>query len=226
MSRRLTLAAAGAVVAVVPFVFAGVAGAQDIDPQVVQVDTVVGCGEVTITLTNPDVGGYGFTWTIGPFDGGLAGESGRIDVAAGATVTETVELAEDSFGGRGFLTLAVAYGPNTHRQPVVDLGLVLTDCAPPADTSTETASATATTTATETTSATAPTSTTPTSPAPGDDLNCDDLAPLDAQAVLDADPSDPNRLDADGDGFACDADDDADYDQVTVVPRGGVETGG
>ena len=37
-----------------------------------------------------------------------------------------------------------------------------------------------------------------------DDLNCEDFGSREeAQAVLDADPSDPNRLDADGDGLAC-----------------------
>lgn len=37
-------------------------------------------------------------------------------------------------------------------------------------------------------------------------LNCPDFAdPAAAQAVLDADPSDPNILDADNDGMACDA---------------------
>jgi LPXTG-motif cell wall-anchored protein len=42
------------------------------------------------------------------------------------------------------------------------------------------------------------------SPGPGDVLNCEDFTTQsEAQAVLDADPSDPNRLDADGDGIAC-----------------------
>lgn len=42
-------------------------------------------------------------------------------------------------------------------------------------------------------------------PAPGgEDLNCEDFgSPEEAQAVLDADASDPNGLDADGDGLAC-----------------------
>ena len=43
----------------------------------------------------------------------------------------------------------------------------------------------------------------PASPEPGD-LNCADFASQEeAQATLDADPSDPNGLDADGDGIAC-----------------------
>jgi hypothetical protein len=38
-----------------------------------------------------------------------------------------------------------------------------------------------------------------------DRLNCEDFASQDeAQAVLDRDPSDPNNLDADNDGMACD----------------------
>jgi LPXTG-motif cell wall-anchored protein len=42
------------------------------------------------------------------------------------------------------------------------------------------------------------------SPGPGDVLNCEDFTTQsEAQAVLDADLSDPNRLDADGDGIAC-----------------------
>lgn len=37
-----------------------------------------------------------------------------------------------------------------------------------------------------------------------DDLNCEDFATqAEAQAALDADPSDPNNLDADDDGIAC-----------------------
>lgn len=131
MSKRFALAAVlGASLIAVPAV---AYAAEDPDPQVVQVQTAVACGTVTVTLANLDVGGYGFVWTTGPFDGGLPGESGRIDVAAGATTTHTIRLPEDSFAGRGFVTLGVAYGPNTHRQAFLDLGLVVTDCAPPAE---------------------------------------------------------------------------------------------
>lgn len=42
-----------------------------------------------------------------------------------------------------------------------------------------------------------------------EDLDCDDFATqADAQAVYDADPSDPNRLDADDDGIPCEEDGD------------------
>lgn len=41
-------------------------------------------------------------------------------------------------------------------------------------------------------------------PTRAQDLNCDDFTTQEeAQAVLDADPSDPNGLDADDDGIAC-----------------------
>lgn len=43
-------------------------------------------------------------------------------------------------------------------------------------------------------------------PEPGDELNCDDFATQEeAQAELDADPSDPHGLDADADGIACES---------------------
>lgn len=35
------------------------------------------------------------------------------------------------------------------------------------------------------------------------DVNCDDVTDAEAQAILEADPSDPNDLDRDGDGDAC-----------------------
>ncbi len=41
----------------------------------------------------------------------------------------------------------------------------------------------------------------------GPDVDCPEISQAEAQAVLDADPSDPNNLDADDDGEACE-----DYD--------------
>ena len=43
----------------------------------------------------------------------------------------------------------------------------------------------------------------PSSPSPGD-VDCPQSTYEEAQAILAADSSDPNRLDADGDGIACD----------------------
>lgn len=63
---------------------------------------------------------------------------------------------------------------------------------------------------------------------PGGDLDCVDLSRARAQAVLDADPSDPNDLDRDDDGRACEGSDlvaAAGTGQVRVVPGGGVEAG-
>lgn len=61
------------------------------------------------------------------------------------------------------------------------------------------------------------------------DKDCADFATKgDAQATLDADRSDPHRLDADDDGLACEAhfSDGEDDQQVRVHPVGGVATGG
>lgn len=71
-------------------------------------------------------------------------------------------------------------------------------------------------------------------PAPAQDRDCRDFATQgEAQAALEADPSDPERLDGDSDGLACevlfglaDADDDSADQQVAEYPVGGVATGG
>ena len=62
------------------------------------------------------------------------------------------------------------------------------------------------------------------SPASAADLDCSDFATqAQAQAVYDADPADPNRLDVDGDGIPCEG---AGGSSVsTSAPRGGAETG-
>ena len=48
------------------------------------------------------------------------------------------------------------------------------------------------------------------------DVDCVDLTFEEAQAILAADPTDPNRLDADNDGVACEVDDGA---TATAAPR-------
>ncbi|MHA6792034.1 excalibur calcium-binding domain-containing protein [Pseudonocardia bannensis] len=59
------------------------------------------------------------------------------------------------------------------------------------------------------------------------DRDCPDFASqADAQAALEADPSDPERLDADDDGIACESHFGSDNQQVQVHPVGGVDTGG
>ncbi|WP_433801406.1 hypothetical protein [Actinomycetospora sp. CA-084318] len=61
-----------------------------------------------------------------------------------------------------------------------------------------------------------------------DDINCDDVTAEEAQAIYEADRSDPNNLDGDDDGRACEWNPDgyrtvtADYDGY---PQGGVATG-
>jgi hypothetical protein len=60
-----------------------------------------------------------------------------------------------------------------------------------------------------------------------DDRDCDDFSSQsDAQSALDADSNDPDKLDADDDGIACEERFGTPDQQVQVVPTGGVDTGG
>ena len=193
-----------------PLAFADVA---PVDPQVVAVKTQVACGTVTVTLTNNDVGAYGFDWHTVPWNGGDAGvKSGSITVAAGATVTQTIRLAEDSYDGKGAFTMGVVFGPNTFKQPFLDLGLVNTDCAPPVEP----------TVAPTTDPTVAPTTTPAPTTVPKADKDCVDFPTKEAaQAFLDADKTDPSRLDANHNGIACE--DPADEDPTdpplpTILP--------
>lgn len=68
---------------------------------------------------------------------------------------------------------------------------------------------------------------------PDTDVDCDEVSPEEAQRILNADRSDPNNLDQDNDGIACEVDEilPDDDNGVTVnnnvaVPSGGVATGG
>ena len=60
-----------------------------------------------------------------------------------------------------------------------------------------------------------------------DDRDCTDFSSQsDAQAALDADSKDPDNLDADDDGIACEDRFGSPDQQVQVLPSGGVDTGG
>jgi chromosome segregation ATPase len=82
----------------------------------------------------------------------------------------------------------------------------------------------------------APATTTPTptpTPEPENDVDCDEVSGTEAQRILDEDRNDPNNLDQDKDGIACEIDEilpDDDNDVVVnnnvAVPSGGVPTGG
>lgn len=81
----------------------------------------------------------------------------------------------------------------------------------------------------------APATTTPSptpTPAPENDVDCDEVSGTEAQRILDEDRNDPNNLDQDGDGIACEIDEilaDDDNDVVVnnnvAVPSGGIATG-
>lgn len=73
-----------------------------------------------------------------------------------------------------------------------------------------------------------PTTTPPTPTPPADaDVDCDEVTDARAQEILDADRNDPHNLDDDNDGVACEEEEVlvADND-VVVTPSGGVNTGG
>lgn len=162
MNKRTTLGISLAAALACSGALFGVASAAEVppDPQVVVVKTQVACGTVTVTLTNNDTGAYGFDWHTVPWNGGNAGvKSGSLTVAAGATVTNTIHLKEDSYDGKGAFTLGVVFGPNTHKQPFLDLGLVVTDCKPPVITTKPTVPPTTTPTVAPTTKPTTPVTT-------------------------------------------------------------------
>jgi hypothetical protein len=78
-----------------------------------------------------------------------------------------------------------------------------------------------------TTQTTAPELTPAAALAAGTDRDCPDFATqADAQAALESRAGDPERLDADGDGIACEQHFGTEGRQVAVVPLGGVATGG
>lgn len=63
---------------------------------------------------------------------------------------------------------------------------------------------------------------------PNPDVDCGEVSDAEAQRILDADRSDPNNLDTDNDGIACEDDEvlNPPPSVTVVVPRGGVATGG
>jgi hypothetical protein len=94
------------------------------------------------------------------------------------------------------------------------------------DTTAPTGSSTAPTSTTATSTTATTTSTAPTSVRP-DDRDCPDFpTQAQAQAALTADPTDPDALDTDDDGIACEELFGTQGRQVAVVPNGGVATGG
>ena len=72
-----------------------------------------------------------------------------------------------------------------------------------------------------------PTPTTPpaTTPPADNDVDCTEVSDARAQEILNADKSDPNNLDEDNDGIACEDDVIVQRD-VVRAPTGGVQTGG
>lgn len=75
--------------------------------------------------------------------------------------------------------------------------------------------------------AAAPPAPAPIAAVPAADRDCPDFATqAEAQAALNARAGDPERLDADNDGIACEQEFGTEGQQVAVFPNGGVATGG
>ena len=165
-------------------------------------------------------------------DNGVACETRPHRPAAGTSADETTSTTETATTTTQPAALVAADSSTT----------VTTDAI-----TTDSTTATSTTTATDTPSATSTTTTDTTtttsdsddsssdsdsddsssSTSSGDDKDCADFASqADAQAALDAELSDPDNLDADVDGIACEQHFGAPGQQVQVYPTGGVDTGG
>lgn len=194
MKRAALTALCGAALIATP----AVALAQDADAALtVEIDTTV-CGQATIVYTSnntlPYVGDYRVgadTGTEdefsllevaeGPFAGELFGlVYNAVPIPAGDEVSVQVELDEDQGGGQVDIAAWVNRGPEQKAYAATVTAVVDTDCAAPDDT-----------------------------PVLADELDCVDFPLADgrtAQDVLDGDTADQNRLDRDGDGQACEVD--------------------
>lgn len=217
MTRTSTLRRAAALVAIpatIAAFAAPAAWAQDeADP--LAVAAAQACGRVTLTATVGQNFGTNDTYEIGVFSGPNAGDAdakmeGQFRVSADpGTATQTFTLDEDAYDGSGFVRWVTLSGPESQFFVSGVVG-VETDCAPPVEEEPE---------PTPDPDPVDPDPVDPDPTEPGDqdgrtdDLDCSDFPLADgrtAQNVLDADPSDPHRLDAEGDGLACEIDEDED----------------
>ena len=194
--------------------------AQDRKP--VEITAEKACGVVTLTFKNPAATTHVFRWNAvaGKKVTDKGSRTGTVTVRANKTVKETIKFAEDEFKGEAAVTVAVIAGPDSDIQKSLDVYPVGTNCEKGSK-PTETPDPTPTPT-----------------PKPEQDIDCDEVSGPEAQRILDADRSDPNNLDNDHDGIACDVDevpvpgDPAPADPGVVVnnnvavPSGGVATGG
>ncbi|WP_160133647.1 LolA family protein [Halococcus salsus] len=126
-------------------------------------------------------------------------EDSTVTTTATATETETTAAAETT------ATATETMETETPTSSATDTATA-TETATATDTAAATDTATATETATTTETATATASAAAASDASGDDLNCDDFPSQEAaQQNLENNPSDPNQLDGDDDGDACES---------------------
>ena len=234
--KRLVLRAVVAVLAVGALVGAlsGTASAQE---ELIAVDsTSAAVGELatvsveSLNIPVPGLGAWTFDITYDPailFASACIPENGS--VCNPGFAEDTVRITGASAGGvLGDATLAVllmrceAEGTSPLT---LDVALIVdATIGAPADIVAGSQSGSVTCTAASSVDPTP----TPSSTSGDDVFDCSDFAFQDvAQAVLDADPSDPHNLDPDNDGIACESlpDRDTDTDPV-VLPPAGVGVGG
>lgn len=226
--RRALIAATGTALLLTPL---GVAQAQDANaPLTVAIDASV-CGQATITYVSTNTLPYSGDYRVdeeagtadevsalevaeGPFAGDLFGlRFNPTPIPANSTVPVVVDFDEDQGDGEVTVAAWVNRGPEQNAFAATVTAVVDTDCEAPVET------------------------TPPVEPpvvdedeTPADGFNCGDFPLADgrtAQDVLAADPADPNVLDSDGDGVACEIDDTDDLLSLpNEAPRPTVVVGG
>jgi outer membrane lipoprotein-sorting protein len=151
-------------------------------------------GTHTLTVDLPDGAAEESTVTTTATSTGTETATTAAETTTTATATGTAETETSTSGATDTPTAT-----DTATATATDIATATaTDTA--AATATDTATATATETPTPTASAAAA------SEASGDDLNCDDFPSEEAaQRNLENNPSDPNQLDGDDDGEACES---------------------
>lgn len=136
----------------------------------------------------------------------------ELDVAVGLGVAADIQIAREARNAARDVRDRAQTALDTDSKRLAELRVLLTVAIGERDKACD-----------ETPPTTTPTPV-PTTPADAD-VDCDEVTDARAQEILDADRSDPNNLDDDNDGVACEEHITINND-VVVTPSGGVNTGG
>ncbi len=148
--------------------------------------------------------------------------AGLYRTAGGTTACSWFRLSDNTGSSRSVIASGSGQGPLSVTVAATDAYVQFAGaCRWSRDTAAPTGSSTTPTSTTATTTSPTPTSVRP------DDRDCPDFpTQAQAQAALAADRTDPDALDTDKDGIACEELFGTQGRQVAVVPNGGVATGG